>query len=338
MVSSAELAVDENLRSGWWRRYDDYEIVTDRARTRYVRAKAGPVGPRLRMERAEYVDPLSRRNADLFLQFARWPEDPGMDKAQAKIPSTSIKSLDTDRNADAALQWAQLFGVLGLNGANESISAGGDAYDPTAEYIGLEKHPGPPSRAYRKSDIGGPPNESVENFAYESWEAFVVLRLYEALTDPGGLDLETIRSLMSTRPQSGWDVQDGKVTYGASWTTREREGSEPWQAELWARGVVEGTVQRKIELLCYPTLHQDKGVYSQGWSVKSLLGAMWLQMMWLMLSRPRHCLSCKKALPANARSDKRFCDDTCKGNWNYHNGTGKSNKEARKRAREENAP
>jgi hypothetical protein len=328
MVHSADVAVDEELRSGWWRRYEEYEIVTDKAGLRYVAAK--DVTGRAGLDKvAEYVDPLSRRHADLFLRFARWPDDPGLEKAQENLPGLSSKSLDTDRNAEAALLWAQLFGVLGLNKANESISAGGDAYDPTAEYIGDENHPGPPSRAYRKSALGGPPNESVENFACEAWEAFVVLRLYEALTDPAGPDLDTIRSSMPSRSQIGWGHKDGKLIYGVAWTTREREGSEPWRAESWARGVVEHTVQRKVELQCYPTLHEENGVYSQGWGFKSLLGAMWLQMMWLMLSEPRHCLWCKKALPAKARSDKKYCDADCRSNWNYHRGAGKSSKHAR---------
>lgn len=331
MIQSANKAVDEEMRAGWWRRYDDYEIVPDKAGVGYVVVK-GIVGPNLRV--AEYVDPLSRRYADLFLRFARWPRDPGMDKAREKIPGMSSRSLDSDRNAEAALLWARLFGVLGLNKANESIGAWGDAYDPTAEYVGLENLPGPPSRAYRRSDIGGPPSESVENFAYEAWEAFVVLRLYEALTDPGGLDLDAIRSFMPARPQFGWGHQDDKLTYRVSWTTREREGSELWRAEMWAQGVVEHTVQRKIELQCYPTLHEENGVYKQGWGFKSLLGAMWLQMMWLMLSKPRHCLWCKNALPAKARSDKKFCDADCRWNWNYHRGDGKSSKHARNAAQE----
>ena len=141
---------------------------------------------------------------------------------------------------------------------------------------------------------------------------------------------------MPARPQVGWGHQDGKLIYGVSYTTREREGSEPWRAESWARGVVEHTVQRKIELQCYPTLHEKNGVYEQGWGFKSLLGAMWLQMMWLMLSEPRHCLWCKNALPAKTRSDMRFCNNggRCRAKWNYHNGGGKSSKKARKRARD----
>jgi hypothetical protein len=100
-------------------------------------------------------------------------------------------------------------------------------YDPAAEYVGLENYPGPPNRAYRKSAIGGPPNESVEHFAYEAWEAFEVLRLYEALNnDASGPDLDTIWSFMPSRPQVGWGHQDGKLIYGVEWTTREREGSE----------------------------------------------------------------------------------------------------------------
>jgi hypothetical protein len=53
------------------------------------------------------LHPLSRNSADLFLTFARWPEEAGMDK-----------ELDTARNAEAAKSWAETFGVLGLKPRN----------------------------------------------------------------------------------------------------------------------------------------------------------------------------------------------------------------------------
>lgn len=126
------------------------------------------------------------------------------------------------------------------------------------------------------------------------------------------------------------------------------------QAYQWARGVVEETVQRKLEQRCYPVLVGDLGSYQQGWAFDSLLGAMWLQMMWLMLGSVRRCDWCKKIIePADSGraqtylpasnlggrrkppSHKRFCNnkDGCRQKWNYHYGSGKSSKAAKKQAR-----
>ena len=58
------------------------------------------------------------------------------------------------------------------------------------------------------------------------------------------------------------------------------------------------------------------------WEFDNLLGAMYLQMYWLMtsageLKRCEHCgrivsLSCPHPEGRKRRSDKRFCDDACR--------------------------
>ena len=45
---------------------------------------------------------------DLFLKFARLADSNGLDNA------ATVDGLDTDKNADAALDWISTFGVLGL--------------------------------------------------------------------------------------------------------------------------------------------------------------------------------------------------------------------------------
>ncbi len=102
--------------------------------------------------------------------------------------------------------------------------------------------------------------------------------------------------------------------------------------------------------------HNEGGGYAghkQGWAFDSLIGAMWLQMTWLMLGQPRRCEWCRKLLDVDPEVDlrttgsgvgrggsrkppshKRFCvDTTCRQNWNYHYGTGKSSKGAKKEKR-----
>lgn len=86
----------------------------------------------------------------------------------------------------------------------------------------------------------------------------------------------------------------------------------------------------------------------QGWGFRNLLGAVYLQMMWLMKSGGRRCKreGCPKTIdfevpeyagpaevprtnpktgqpyergPYRTRSDKEFCSPACKRNWRYHN-------------------
>jgi hypothetical protein len=95
-------------------------------------------------------------------------------------------------------------------------------------------------------------------------------------------------------------------------------------------------VNRKIENHCYPILQGDApGSYEPGWVFKSLLGAMWLQMMFLM-REDRRCRWCGKPLNPGMRSHAKYCQDNndhCKYMWNYHRGAGTSNKEVRRQRR-----
>src|SRR5918994_281314 len=67
-------------------------------------------------------------------------------------------------------------------------------------------------------------------------------------------------------------------------------------ARTWALGVVEETVERKVRGRCWPIPVWDGSSHKQGWAFDSLLGAMWLQMLWLMLGQPRRCEWCRRVL------------------------------------------
>src|SRR5215217_6879155 len=157
--------VEEVFRPDRWLVYKRYEIIFDDAQNRYIQAssntKSSPDEIRDRLH------PLARTSADLFLRFAHWPEEKGMDK-----------ELDTERNAEAALSWAQEFGVLGLNPVSRTVSMLGLDFDitisdivnsrrVTADY--LEKPwLGDAGMGRRNSPLGGRPEESVANFAFEA--------------------------------------------------------------------------------------------------------------------------------------------------------------------------
>lgn len=335
MSQSSDRAVEETLRLGRWRQYKHYKIV-ERAGARYVYAPPARDGE---INEWNSLYPLARHSADQFLQFARWVEDPGMDK-----------DLDTPRNAEAAIQWAETFGVLGLNDADMSAMSVSEMSSDavTADYLGIAGYPYSAGWDRKNSGHGGMPNESVHNFAFLAWEAHIALRLHEALVED---DLATIRSFMSTIDRGEPRIR------GFFWTERDMYGEDPKQTRIWASGVVGGAVRRKVQNDCYPTLQPDGGVYRQGWGFRSLLGAMWLQMMWLVTGEVRRCEWCHRtialeeveqsgAAPGRAggkrktRSNRRFCPsrdgvkDKCKADWNYHRGTGKSSKDARKEERQ----
>jgi hypothetical protein len=116
---------------------------------------------------------------------------------------------------------------------------------------------------------------------------------------------------------------------------RDIYSRDPELIRRWALTVVTDAVNRKIENHCYPILQGDApGSYKPGWAFKSVLGAMWLQMMFLM-EADRRCRRCGKPLDPGRRSHAKYCDNggRCKALWNYHEGSGTSSKEWRRQGR-----
>ena len=181
---------------------------------------------------------------------------------------------------------------------------------------------------------GGKPHESVANFTFEAWEAHIAWRLYESVRSEGRLDEAVVVQFMSTINQWEADITpDGSTN---SWVERDIYSSDPELTRRWALTVVRDAVNSKIENHCYPILQGDApGSYKPSWGFRSLLGAMWLQMMFLM-HEDRRCWSCGKPLDPGMRSHAKFCQDNngrCKADWNYHKGTGTSSKEWRRQGR-----
>jgi hypothetical protein len=283
--------------------------------------------------------PLSRQTADLFLEFARWPEEEDMD----------LEPLGSESNETAALVWAEVNGVLGLD-SSSPLEVLGEASDAIQHSLGIWGAVRPRTR---NQGFGGP-KETVEAFAREAWVANMTLRLYEAATQPEGPDPDAIAAHMPERESLGDHRPEA----------RKPRKLTPERARSWALGIVEETVEDRLRVHVWPLPVKELGgrgkfvEHKQGWAFDSLLGAMWLQMMWLMLSRVRRCEWCGRLLNVDPeqeqgmqadliadgrrkpRNDKRFCPslggikNKCKADWNYHRGTGKSSKEARRRARQ----
>jgi hypothetical protein len=188
-------------------------------------------------------------------------------------------------------------------------------------------------RRHLKFARGGWPHESVANFTLEAWEAHIAWRLYESVRSEGRVDEASVIQFMSTTNQ--WEADFTPEGSENSWVERDIYSSDPELVRRWALTVVADAVNRKIENHCYPLMQGDApGSYEPGWEFKSLLGAMWLQMMSLM-HEDRRCWWCGKPLDPGMRSHAKYCnnDGRCKAEWNYHKGTGASSKEKRRQGR-----
>jgi hypothetical protein len=333
---SYEQAVDakpETYAWSYWFVYPEYKI-REREGNKFIYA---PMSAEQVYNRERYR-PLSRAFSSLFLRFARWPEEHDMD----------ISPLDTDKNEDAALQWAQEYGVLGVDPPDLPLV--GSSSEAMSFFLGRPGPDGLRDRGSRTEALGGA-HETIERFAGEAWEANLALLLYEAATNPEGPDMDTIVGYMP----------DDREEWMGLRRTRELHGKTPEMARSWALTVVEETVERKVRGRCWPIPVRDGSSHKEGWAFESLLGATWLEMMWLMLGQPRRCEWCGALLDVESelpeqlrpgaggtiisgqrkpRSDRRFCPsrdgikDKCKADFNYHRGTGRSSKVARKQKRD----
>lgn len=332
--NSADKNVEEKHRAGHWKVFDHYDLKEQHG-NRYLYAPRATDDAR---NESWSYSPLSRGHAGLFLEFSNWPVECGMDKAIETTLGLS-RTLDTDRNAVAAKEWAKNYGVLGLgtnpNGGH-SIGSSMSLSLVAARYTGAQHLGHPLNRAYRNSPRGGT-HETVEAFAFEAWQAHLARRLYEMASRKVLYEAAIVR-LMDDTPLS-YAIRPA-VRIGPS--EKEQWSKDPWSIRRWALGIVEEAVMLKVERDCYPTLdfvNEDltgEGwpiSYKQGWGIKSLLGAMWLQMMWLMIGEDNTCEWCGR-LFEKTRADKRFCNADCRQNWNYHKGRGKSSKQGKKRTRE----
>lgn len=147
--------------------------------------------------------------------------------------------------------------------------------------------------------------ESLFGFARAVREAARCLGLYEAANALGSAAAETLEK------------------YGVPGRTVE-------ERQEWALRQVGDMVGDHVASECYPMFYREfrkdtertEG-FAQGWGFRSLLGAMFLQMMWLMTegSGVRSCKGpgCPNIITYDrSRKDKEFCGKNCKEKWRYH--------------------
>ncbi len=171
-------------------------------------------------------------------------------------------------------------------------------------------------------DTRGGRNETFAAFVQAATQANKVLRLYETATSPGHLDVEALEELLP---------QPRAIQMWGQELKRKRRTS--WQLRDLAMAEVRETVHKWIIPHCYLQASPQGRSYVQGYGFRSLIGAMYLQMFWL-LTEPDRAVRCRApqcnkiiALERSEedygsskpdakdrrkpRSDKQHCNNTC---------------------------
>jgi hypothetical protein len=170
----------------------------------------------------------------------------------------------------------------------------------------------------------GGPSETLSGFVGEAQRANKALKLYGYATAPHGPDVAAIEQYIPKH-------------YRRFYT------ETPAHARQWALWEVGTLVQQKLRSEAFPQLYWAPEGYSDAWGFRSLLGAIYLQMMFLLRAtgKVRYCrgpgctniisFDQPKQPPASGlkkndrsrgyktRRDKVYCSDRCK--MAYHRKT-----------------
>ncbi len=182
---------------------------------------------------------------------------------------------------------------------------------------------GLPRNTGRRKGSHQPTRLSLQEFFEESQRAWVALTLYESVLNKDGAAAEKL--LAEYRDLD--EAFDEYHKYTQQWTLPDTVALTPLQGALAASvSVVDDAVTR----LCRQgkSVHFDRpdpdpsSAVKVTWSFDNLLGAMYLQMWWVVsssghLSRCEHCsrlISLTRPRPGarKRRSDNRFCDAACR--------------------------
>lgn len=200
------------------------------------------------------------------------------------------------------------------------LAAMHDAPNFTEAALAFSHRYGVPGR--NMSHLGGTGSCSYELMNLSSWReeakrAWMILKLYEAALNRDG---EAVISL---------HAEYGKPGLGRTPSDLVHSGELPdGPLRLAHTALVDSVrmVARTVQLLCRPTLTIGSDAepfrVSNVWTFDNLLGAMYLQMYWLIasnddLSRCEYCgrtVALTRTHPEGRkrRRDKRFCDDACR--------------------------
>lgn len=229
-----------------------------------------------------------------------------------------------DRSPDVALEWAHTHAPLSCHLA-----------------ISLDRH------GYVQDGLDDP-RDYVDDFFEEVDRAATVLALYEAVLER---DREKARLTVEQGPSPF-----AKVLYEELWNWEEEDEKHFDGILGFALHAVAFEVTRMVRTYASRNFSMPPGraLFSRvnwGWSFDNLLGAMYLQMYWLLEAGENnvtHCKSCGATIKLTAskptstdpsktrkvRSDRQFCDNNgrCQQSYNYRT-KGKHKRKAKRDAR-----
>jgi hypothetical protein len=306
IYAGGKAAKIEQLESSW-PVYKDYEIVEEEGRL-YICA---PLRPPERPEEAviqigqpdlnldRTYSPL-RDVPDLFLRF---------------VSLTPRRPVSTEDLLGVMLDWAKSYGVLGSHAQTEGF---------------ITDNPKTLDYSAQRDRV-----QSLLEFRLALKEAASCLRLYQAATANQGLgDEDKLSEVLSNQDRKN-------IRLGKDKTLEQ-------QREL-ALAYAQIIVHAHISQECYPVISRQRRRaanntsetvdFFQGWGFRSLLGAMYLQMMWLLTAASNvkrcegpGCINIITFDPPESptspvkgargryrtRRDKKFCSRNCKQRWRYH--------------------
>ena len=291
-----------------WRVYEGYQLVDPHEPHAYFRAESSDIG--------DAYEPIVDIPY-LFLEFAR---------------------LEEQRNPDRALyKWIQKYGLLGLHRYDSSVP---DA----SRYFRFDQRAVAVGPADEYNDQGGPEETRVRVWN-EVRQANTVLAYWEA--SPSG-DEEQLEQALFRRARPT-RTRPSLVKAARSYFYAEAQKAGTTYADVLIHSATYHaivSVQEVLRAFAYPYIGSHgqprrqlpehfcspEGL-SASWWPRNLLGAMYLQMYWLMtssadLSRCKHCgriISYAPPVPIGEgrrgrkpRRDKEFCDSRCRQNYHYH--------------------
>jgi len=249
-------------------------------------------------------------HAESYRVVPKYPNEPAtFDKWRSYAPLEETPDLflkftrlyQAQDRPEAMLDWARTYGTLGhgqppwVPGAPQEAKSFWEAVGKAAGLLALYE-------AVLNRESQSVQRAILADFPYVGlwWQ------IYNELPDkPGHIDREFVTSQIA---ESVEEFYDGDYLG-------------------YALETVADEVERMVGTLCRPVLMVEEGSHDPSevtaqWHFKSLLGAMYLQMYWLMaagseLTRCEYCgrlISLARPSPESRkrRRDKRFCDDACR--------------------------
>jgi hypothetical protein len=298
-----ELMKSRNEDSNTWEVCEEYELRGEEGAD-YNLVPKYSIAERSKWKRYKPLED----HPDLFLKFAR---------------------LNTqDLHIDTILDWTQRYGVLGDDSPSLPIDARIEIIERYGVLVDIP-HVG---------NSGG--GQNVKAFKKATNEAAGALAMYEAVLNEDSEKAQTLVLEEFTCIGSVGRMLSELPGDAVAWRTRTPASlisgvvEENYAGDYlsYALHCAVYEVDEMVQRLCYLKLiegqkellevHHDPSRVRAGWGFKNLLGAMYLQMYWLMaaggtLRRCEHCgriISLSRPSPESRkyRQDKRFCDDACR--------------------------